>query len=178
MAIGFVTKEDVVKQVRILDIAKEFNIPVEKAFSGSFNFRCKCPWLEHKHGSERTPSLYIDSISNKYYCFGCQSSSNCIDFYMICSDSSFSEAFNILKKRAKPGSSAAEDIHLDNLSYILQMSELFRRTMLSHPNDLKWINGLMKRADVYLDKISSDDIDKSKALYLKINQKIKERYKK
>jgi len=179
MAVKFASKEDVVIQVKILDIAKEFNIEVEKAYSGKFNYRCRCPWSEHKHGSERTPSLYIDSVKNNYYCFGCQSSSNCIDFYMICADVSFSEAISILKLRVdKTKSSHVEEISIDNISYILEISALFRKTMLSNPNDLKWISGLMKRTDVYLDKVKSDDVEKVKELFSKINQKIKERYHK
>jgi DNA primase len=174
-----VTKETVTKKVKILDIAKEFNISVEQASSGNFNFRCRCPSKEHKHGTERTPSLYIDSKKNNYYCFGCQSSTNCIDFYMICADVSFSDALSVLRKRVVGDSEETEDeLTVDNLSYIMDISKLFRLTMLSHPDDLKWLNGLMKRTDIYLEKIKRSDIERVKELQMKLQEKIKERYSK
>jgi hypothetical protein len=172
----FVTKEDITRQVKILDIADEYGIDVETISSGNFNWRCRCPAKNHKSGNERTPSLYIDSINNNYYCYGCQSSFNCLDFYMICADVNFSEALTALRPRAKRTAGVVSDIHQDNLPTLLDISKLFREAIYSHPKDLKWINALMKKTDTYLDDIKNEDVKKAQALLFSLKQKIKERY--
>lgn len=172
----FVTKEDITRQVKILDIIDEFGIEIEPISSGNFNWRCRCPSKNHKGGSERTPSLYIDSINNNYYCYGCQSAFNCLDFYMICADVNFSEALSALRPRAKRSSGSSVNVQQDNLPIILDISKLFRETIYSHPQDLKWINSLMKQTDTYLDKIKNDDVKRARSLLYSLRGKIKERY--
>lgn len=176
MAVKFVTKKDIVRQVKIVDIAKEFGIELESAVYGNFDHRCRCPNKNHKGGAERTASLYIDSVNNNYYCYGCQSSNNCLDFYMICADVSFSEALSILRTRVTEVGSGRDEVALDNFSVMLDISHLFRDTMLKHPKDLKWINSLMKQTDGFLDEISKSEVKKTKALLRKLEIMINERY--
>lgn len=177
MAVKFVTKEDIVRQVKIVDIAEEFGLDLEPVSSGNFNWRCRCPSKNHKGGNERTPSIYIDSINNNYYCFGCQSSFNCLDFYMICADVNFSESLSELRTRVTKSSGAKfSNLQQDNLPILLEISKLFRETIYSHPRDLKWINDLMMRTDLYLDNIQKNEVKKTKALLKSLQNKINERY--
>lgn len=178
MAVKFASKEDIVRQVHITDIAKEFGISLESVSSGNFDLRCKCPSKDHKGGSERTPSLYIDSVNNNYYCYGCQSAFNCLDFYMICADVNFSEALSALRPRVKKIGAKTFNIRKDNLPILIEISKLFRETMQSHPKDLKWINSLMMQTDKYLDRIDKEEIKKTKALLNSLKSKISERYSK
>lgn len=180
MAVKFVSKEDIVRQVSILEIANEFGLDCEPISSGNFSWRCRCPSKNHKDGHENTPSLYIDSVNNNYYCFGCQSNSNSLDFYMICADVDFSEAFSILKERVlKPtGSNAFQSSQQDNLPDLLEISRLFRETIYKYPHDLKWINSLMMKTDKYLEKIDNCDVTKTQSLLRSLKKAIKERYSK
>ena len=68
------TKQDILSSVSILELAKHFSIPLEQVCSGNFTHKCRCPSPEHKSGSERTGSLYIDGENNNFYCFGCGAS--------------------------------------------------------------------------------------------------------
>lgn len=179
MAVKFVSKEDIVRQVKILDICDEFGIDVEPVSSGNFNWRCTCPSKKHKGGNERTPSLYIDSVNNNYYCYGCQSSYNCLDFYMICADVNFSEALTELRTRVTKGSGknfTNTGADADNLPILLEISKLFRETIYNHPEDLKWINSLMKKTDEYLEDIEKREVQKTKALLRSLRNKIQERH--
>jgi hypothetical protein len=176
---GYVSKEDITSGVLIIDIAEEFGIGTEEVSSGNFNRRCKCPSPNHKNGGERTGSLYIDSIKNNFYCFGCSAGSNSIDFYMLCSGLTFGEAVSKLRTRVEPSSSSKSfDIEINNFYTLLQISNLFRDTMLEHKEDLKWINDLMKYSDQFILDISPQDDHKARLLLKKIEKTIKERYEK
>jgi DNA primase len=175
----YVSKLDITRSVKIVDIADEFGIPLETTSSGNFDCRCTCPSSEHKNGNERTGSCYIDSQNNNFYCFGCNAGSNSIDFYMLCAEVDFGTAMSELKSRAKPGNNTKKyNIRASNFPILIQISTLFRDTMLRHPSDLKWINRLMQDSDPHILSIKPDDIKKAKKLHDYINELIKKRYRK
>jgi hypothetical protein len=179
MKSGYISKEDITSGVLILDLTDEFGIDTEEVSSGNFNRRCRCPSPNHKNGGERTGSLYIDSVKNNFYCFGCGAGSNSIDFYMICTGVTFGEAVSKLRTRVEPSSSSKSfNVEINNFYTLLQISNLFRETILSHKDDLKWINKLMKHSDNYIMDIEQNDDHKAKLLLKKIEQTIKERYEK
>jgi hypothetical protein len=181
MTVKYVSKLDITRGVKILDLAEEYGISVESVSSGNFDCRCTCPASEHKNGNERTGSCYIDSVNNNFYCFGCNSGSNSIDFYMLCSEVNFSTAMSELKTRVKPGKNNKTrryTAEANNFPILIQISTLIRKTMLRHPNDLKWINQLMKDSDPYILDIESNDINKAKKLHDYIDGLIKRRYNK
>ena len=93
------SKQSILDTVSILDIAESFGIELEEVCSSNFSHRCRCPSKNHKSGSERTASLYINSKDNNFYCYGCQAQHNCIDFYMICKDCDFSTAIKDLSSK-------------------------------------------------------------------------------
>ena len=76
-------KSDIVSAVSIESVAELLKISLEPISTGNFTARCRCPGINHKHGSERTPSLYLDTVKNNYFCYGCSSSHNQIDFYIL-----------------------------------------------------------------------------------------------
>ena len=178
MSEKYISKEDILASINIIEVAKEFGIETESVCSGNFNYRCKCPSSNHKGGTERTGSLYIDSKNNNFYCFGCNTGSNCIDFYMLCTDFTFSEAMSEMKKRVEPGTIKKRyyDVETNNFYTLLEISNLFRKTMKSHPDDLKWINNLMKYSDKFIFRLDSKDDKKAKELFGSISKEIKKRY--
>lgn len=175
---GYITKDDITSGVRIADLLDEFGIDSEDVSSGNFNRRCRCPSSNHKSGGERTGSLYIDTVKNNFYCFGCGAGSNSIDFYMVCTGITFGEAVSKLRTRVEPSSSSREyNIETNNFYTLLQISHLFRETMLAHKEDLKWINSLMKYSDDFIMDISPQDDQRATALLNKIQKTIEDRYK-
>jgi hypothetical protein len=174
----FISKDDVTRCISITDIASEFGIPLEEAYSGNFNKKCTCPSKDHKGGSERTGSLYIDTMGNNFYCFGCNTGNNVIDFYMMCADLDFTDALKELKSRIDP-SKATGTYRLpvqSNLGEKLQISALLRKTMRQHPEDLKWISQFMEKVDRYIFDIPQSDMEQAKKLHKTIKQQLKKRY--
>lgn len=174
------SKEELLHSVKILDLAEKFLISLEPVNSGNFTHRCKCPSSDHKSGSERTGSLYIDDDNNNYFCFGCQSSNNVVDFYMMCKDTDFSTAIMELSDivdpakvtRVKRGSAAT------NFPQQLDISVLFRTVQLKYPEDIPWIEGVMKKTDEFIIDIDRKDVRATKALLEKLRSTIHRRYDK
>lgn len=177
MSQKYISKSDIIAGINILEIVREFSIEAEKVSSGNFNYRCRCPSKEHNGGYERTGSCYIDSLRNNFYCFGCHASSNCIDFYMLCTGVSFNEAIKKLENRFTIEPQNKEPhVEFNNFQILFEISNLFRKTMLEHKTDLKWINQLMKQVDLAILNLEvKNDVD-SKALLKKINKTIQKRY--
>jgi DNA primase len=172
-----VSKEDVVAQIKITDLAKEFSINLEPTTTANFDFKCKCPSKDHKNGQERTGSCFIDSNNNSFHCYGCGQGFNSIDFYILCANSNFTDAFQELKKRVKVGTGITIRNKYNNFNDMLQISTFFRKILLKHPKDFDWIEKLMKRVDEELLKIESDDYNQTKILLQKIKKVAKLRYK-
>ncbi len=168
-------KDTIFKNINILDIAEEFSIELEDAYSGSFSHRCRCPSNDHKNGKERTRSCYIDVENNKFFCFGCSKGHNVIDFYMMCADKNFSEAINELKSRIDIDREDYEPVVIrpTNLDILMKISVLFRETMLSNPKKLGYLNNLMIKTDEYVQNINKYDIKNTNALYEKLCHTIK-----
>ena len=118
-------------------------------------------------------------MENNFYCFGCNAGSNPIDFYMLCTGLDFSGALKELRKRIDPtkATGTARIPVQSNLGELLQVSHLLRKTMLSHPTDLKWISDLMQKVDRHIFDIAHDDVSKAKSLYKAVEKQILERYK-
>ncbi len=118
-------------------------------------------------------------LCKDYAVHNCNTGSNVIDFYMLCTEQNFTNALKDLRKRIDP-SKATGMTRLpvqSNLGELLQISTLLRETMLSHPNDLMWINDLMQKIDRYIFEIPQDNMAKAKALHAKVRLEILERYK-
>lgn len=170
------TRTDVVNQVKILDIANLFNIGLESIASGNFDCRCKCPHPEHKSGREKTPSLYINSRDNNFYCYGCNIGSSVIDFYMACTGLDFLESLQKLKEFVKvPGKYQEKvDKKKEVLPFLIENSEIIRSFLIANPELIDDFDSVLKKIDNKFFEQKSEDpeaIDK-------VNQKLKEMIKK
>jgi len=173
----FASKQDIIKTVSIVKLAEEAGLSMEDCVSGNFDLRCKCPAKDHKGGNERTASLYIDSNNNNFYCYGCGASSNVLDFYMLVNNIEFGEAFRTLRERAIPSGEKTTFIgKASNFVVLMEISEFFRVQMLKNSKDLKWISGIMKKTDKYLEGIESTDVAKTRALLISLKKTFKKRY--
>jgi DNA primase len=172
------SKEEILKSISILDIANAESIALERISSGNFTHRCKCPSKEHKSGSERTGSLYIDGDNNNFYCFGCGATNNVIDFYILCTNLDFSGAITELSSLVDPDKvqRVASGKKKTNFYPLLQLSEVFREALKAHPEDIEWIEKVMKRADQHIESIDRYDVKRTKSLLTKIKGLIRRRY--
>lgn len=173
------SKVDICKNVFITDISEEFNLKLEECYAGNFDHRCRCPAPDHKAGNERTSSLYIDSVNNNFYCFGCGANSSVIDFYMICSGKQFSSAIRELESRVPDNRITGEEMvrREDTLPKLLELSGLFRKAIVEHGDDFEWINRLMKKTDDNMSNIDEYDLKSVTALSAKVEKILRERYK-
>ena len=161
------SKKQILDSVLILDLAEKLSIPLEPISSGNFTHRCRCPSPEHKAGSERTGSLYIDGENNNFYCFGCGASNNVIDFYILKKNCDFSEAISDLSEYVDPskaGSSQSFSKKKNNFSILFYISEMFRKYQKSRPEDKEWVEALMKKTDEYIEEIDRYDLKKTRSL--------------
>ena len=173
-----VSKYDISKFINILDIADEFGIKLEKTYSGTFTHKCKCPSRDHKNGNESTAACNIDSENNKFWCFVCNAGLSVVDFYMLCAEKDFASAMADLSLRVSDGYTASVPVisRKNNISILLDISALFRVTMLDHNTDLKWISDVMKKTDDYVSSIDKYDLPKTTSLLNKLRDTIEKRY--
>jgi DNA primase len=168
------SKNDVVKQVMIAEIARNFSIGLEKTSAGNFDLRCRCPSVNHKHGRERTSSLYINSRENNFFCYGCNAGSSVIDFYMLCSQKEFLEALNDLKLLVKfPGKySDVVEKKRECFPLLVQNSEIIRKFLIDNPQSIEDTDGFLQRLDEIIFEKKKDD-----AKYLtSLNEKMKKKF--
>ena len=174
----YFSKEQIILNVKISDVADSVGVSLEETNTGNFTHRCKCPSPEHKAGLERTGSLYIDNERNNFYCFGCNASNNVIDFYILCTDKTFSESIKDLsafvdKKNLKRSSDVVKNTIF---SVLLDISHYYRKLFKAHPDDKNWIESMMKKTDVYISGIDRYDVDSARRLFAKIKKVTFRRY--
>ena len=159
------------QSIKIIDLADEFGISLEET-SGKFDYRCRCPF--HSNGRENTPSLYISSEQNSFFCFGCSKGSNPIDFYILVNQVTFTEALQELRSRLNnPQSLIPAPKKENNFGLLLSFSSFFRENLIQHPEKREWILSMMKQADTYIDQIPAENIASTKKLISKIKKSFK-----
>ena len=169
-------KEKINKCVKILDICKESDIQVKPYSTGKFTHRCKCPSKDHKSGSERTDSLYINAPNNNFYCFGCGEGSKAIDFYMICNDKSFSEALSDLRERVSEVNYVASSVSsVDNFEILIEISDIMRNYLYNDKIDKHQYIKLAKFVDSQINKIDQYDVATSIKLLNFVKNKLNKR---
>jgi len=174
----FYSKELILLNVKISDIAEKVGVQLTEVNSGNFTHRCKCPGKDHKSGTERTGSLYIDDINNNFYCFGCSASNNAIDFYILCTGTDFLGSIKELSDYVDPTNlKKAVTEHKQNIfSVLLDISHYLRELQLSHPDDREWLEKMLKRTDGYISKIDRYDMRSAKKLERDIKRVSLRRY--
>lgn len=173
-----ISRESVIRYASILDVARDFSIPLEDISSGNFDYRCKCPSTGHKNGMERTNSCYINASDNNFYCFGCNAGSNVIDFHMLCNDGTFLESISYLRTTIDESkiSGAPPDIkRRSNFSILVDISKEIREYIVSNPHDSKWVNLFMIKVDKFILDIDRYDIKKSTSLLYSARKALKNR---
>lgn len=171
------SKEEIVKSVRILQVAEKLQIQTEEVCSGNFTHKCRCPSPRHR---ERTGSLFIDSYNNNFYCFGCCASNNVIDFYILATSSDFVGAINFLSDMIDPEQVVTEKSEKKESTFndLLKISLGFRKLLKKYPEDFDWITSIMERTDQHIEKIGRYDVAQVKGLQAKLSLIFKERYSK
>lgn len=166
-------KESILESVSIVDFLNFEGISVDEVGASEFDFRCKCPSIQHKNGYERTPSCYISSAQKHYWCFGCSISGNVIDMCIHMKGFDFSDAMRYLcenfeihtvcvEKKRKP----------NNFKILLEISEIFHMWMLQNTDNLKMCSDFMQKADKYILALKSDDIENAELLKERIREEI------
>jgi len=163
------------KYVEITDIAERFGISLEEVCVGNFTHRCKCPHKNHKSGSERTGSCYIDSEKNNFYCFGCQAGYSSIDFYMACADLEFHSAIDCMTPMVANIKGGGEyKRKASNYEILLEISDMFRAKIEENPFCVEELKLVIKKTDEYIEKIKPTDIKRASFLKYKVTEKLKE----
>lgn len=163
------------KYVMITDLAEKFGIQLEEVCVGNFTHRCRCPHKDHKGGSERTGSCYIDSEKNNFYCFGCQAGFSSIDFYMACADIDFYSAIDCMSPMVSNiASNSSYKKKPSNYEILLEISDMFRKKLEENPFCFEELNLVIRKTDEYIDIIKPSDIKKTNILKIKVQEKLKE----
>ncbi len=176
---SYISKDDIVKHVNIIDIAGDNMVNVESVSSGSFDYKCTCPCKSHKGGTERTKSCYINSIDNNFYCFGCNAGHNVIDFYILCTDCSFSDAMFYLRGKIDPELITGDKKYVSkrsNMPILIDVYSLFRKYSEFNDSDSEWITSFMKKVDFFVGNIGRYDIKKTRSLYNSVKKRLINRY--
>lgn len=180
MGIKRYSKSQLIKVIKILSLCEKESINLEAIVSGNFTHRCKCPFSSHKSGKERTQSLYIDSINNNFYCFGCGASNNSIDFYMLLKEIDFSTAITELSSLVNPSDlsddTSISEIKRNNFSILIEISSVFRSLYLDEKmRNEKWIDDLSRKTDLKLETLETYDVDGAKKVLKQIKSYVAKR---
>jgi DNA primase len=169
-----ISRNDIVKQVSIETVAAEFQIELESISAGNFDWRCKCPSEEHKHGMEKTSSLYINIKKNDFFCYGCNAGSSVIDFYMLCTKKDFASSFRDLKEFVKhPGKYKDSAIKkADNLQVLLHNSKIIREHLLSNNDGIHGMNEFLIKLDQNLFEVHKDEVEYVEKINKKLEKKL------
>ena len=171
-----ISRNDVARDVKILDLVVKFDIPIESVSAGKFDYRCKCPSPDHKMGKEKTSSCYINSTDNNFYCYGCNKGVSSIDFYMSCSGKTFAEAMQDLKDQVKSHGNYQEVVEKKRATFtlLLDTSELIRSFLIKNPNRMKEMTAFLKKVDSISFDESKEDADKIERMNKKIEKMLRE----
>lgn len=185
----------VLDNVGIIDIITKYGIEVYPHVTGGFSHRLRCPLPVHKGGAERTPSFYVDSESNKFYCFGCNFGGGVVDFVMYYEGTPY---FNAMAKLANL-LNISKDCDLDNIEfkkrerrdpshyldpYIYDAGVMIRDYIQSltgtpkYEEELKWADKEFDILEKYMDRLEDSDWEKVKFHRDDLAEKIKQKISK
>lgn len=196
-------KDYILSTVGLLDVLKAYKIPVMDAQSGSFSHKTGCPFRLHKRGREKTPSLFIDSINNSFYCFGCNQFGNAMILVQrLCGynfepshkqDAAGNESLKIL---ARIGGLIDGTGNLKNIRNLVIEQEPYKETVdsvifncnillrdhlsgfrntVKFESEAKWTDKMYLKLDQHFGKIDLYDIEKAEAIYNKLKEAVKTR---
>lgn len=173
----------VLDKVSFLDILDDMGLEYWSSPAGDFTHKMRCPLPVHNFGGERTPSFFLDDKSNKFYCFGCNSRGNLIDFVRDIGSKTFDqslgylsgflelegvdlEKFNNLPKRHKTPEEKTET-HVFRASVIIRDYLKSKRKSPGYIRKCRWADKQFRRLDSFLD-IGDDACEEAKAYAIKL----------
>jgi len=171
------------EKANILDILDKMDIEYINSFSGEFSHKLRCPLPSHSSGNERTASMFICADKNSFYCFGCNSGGNVINFVMRMQGLPFYEALKWLAEAAGINGADVSDIVIKKerrdpektvVFQTLRTGTLIRDQLASKKNSvdynrwLVWADKRFKKLDIFLDTVEDKDWDVVNDYYCKI----------
>lgn len=158
----------ILDKVSFLDILDERGVEYWNSPAGDFTHKARCPLPVHDFGGERTPSFYINENTNKFYCFGCNSRGNLIDFVKDLENKTFDksleylsqfaeldgvdlEKFDGLPKRRKKSPEEMVETHVFRAGIIIRDYLISVKDTPEYPRKCSWANKQFKRLDAFLD---------------------------
>ncbi|MCL5784005.1 MAG: DNA primase [Patescibacteria group bacterium] len=131
--------EAIKQKINIVDLIQEY-FPLKKAGA---NFKANCPFHQ-----EKTPSFMVSPERGIWHCFGCQKGGDIFKFLMEKEGLEFTEAMEVLAKRAgitlKKGKSEHKDHRLRLFEANQKATQFYHHLLTKHP--------LGKTAREYLEK--------------------------
>lgn len=157
------------KTFNLLDyIETKYTVQIQTSSNG-WTRRMFCPF--HKNGHERTPSLFINTEKNVFYCQACGASGGLVQFISNLTNRSEDSIANDLIKIGNNGQSILSKIEAEKkleqkrkvFEFCLKISSLFHEFIKNHIDDdegLKYIDKLMVGFDnVFL--LNPEDTEKN-----------------
>ena len=177
------------QSISLLDLLDRFDIEYYPVNQTQYKVRC---WL-HSNGEERTPSMFVYTDSNSYYCFGCHEHGTIIDFAahqlglsntpgtlgynttieQLCQWAGITEGTELeLKPRIKrPIEETVEH-------WVLQAGQDLREflktkvQMRNYDSWCSWVDRKYERLDQILDSVKDDDYQRAQAYYEHIKKQL------
>lgn len=179
----------------ILDILDKWGIEYAPCRSGDFSHRSKCPFPKHLDGGERTASLFISEEKNSFYCYGCNSGGNVINFVELYTGKPFHLAAKWLAGQVGITKDNVSD-NLENVSrnrkrdpeeqvitHVFRTGIIIRnflKDMRGSPNYQKikeWSDRRFVKLDKFLNNLGDDDWEVAKKYYDKVADYLQRRQK-
>ena len=108
----------------------------------SYGFLSICPFH-----NEKTPSFFVNENKQKYYCFGCHSSGDVIQFLMSYKNISFFETVNILSKMANIEFKELS-VNLTTYNLIESVSQAYSKNLNDMYNSKNYISSYLRQRDI------------------------------
>lgn len=171
------------EKANILDILDKLDIEYINSFSGEFSHKLRCPLPSHSSGNERTASMFICAEKNSFYCFGCNSGGNVINFTMRILGLPFYEALKWLADATGINGNDVSDTIVKKerrdpektvVFQAFRTGNLIRDQLASKKNSdtynrwMVWADKRFKKLDAFLDTLEDKDWEVVNDYYCKI----------
>lgn len=196
-------RDAVLSSISLIDVLREYGVEVMETSSGNFSHKARCPLPLHRGrgdgGQERTPSFYISTRSNDFYCFGCSSFGNAIDLISLIEGIPSHMALEKLAARAglldEDGEWDEDMIETLSLEkepydplktidpYVMDTSVALRRHLTAFAGtgrfdrELTWVEEMGRRIDTFVESIGHEDWEQARDMRDKVIERISRRRK-
>lgn len=177
----------VLDKLSILDILDKYEIEYFPASTAEFGHKMRCPFPKHHGGAERTASCFVSHNQESFFCFGCNTGSNAIDFIVALAEVPYHRALEIAASIAKISGDETEfvsrkrqrrDPEQTMLHYVFKSGEVIREWLkdaegkTQYDKYCRWADKRFVELDGYLDK-DDDEWQVSKDYYERLCKRIK-----